>query len=170
MDRVEEINAHDAFGRPRIRGNFGDRQGGSIGGQNGVRTGQFSEPPENLFFQFHFLHRRFDDQVRIVQRHFSRARENAVQTRAGFDPGQQVPFHALVVELTDTGHSLGHLFRADVAQNHGQAARTQPMRNASTHRTRSDDRSAGNRLRGRRGVRGAAAPLLRVFLQEKDSD
>ena len=115
VDRVEEMDAHDALRRLRARGNFGDRQGGRVGGQNRVRPRPLSEPLENLLLQFHFLHRRFNDQINMVQRHFSRARENAVQTCAGFDLCQQVPFHALVVELSDASHSLGHLLRVDVA-------------------------------------------------------
>ena len=163
-------DAHDPLRRFRARSDFRNRQRGSVRRQNRVRSRQLAKLLENLFLQIHFLHRRLDDQINVAQRRFGRARENAVQTGAGFKFRDQMPFHALLVELSHTGHSFGDLLRVDVTQNHGQAARAEPLCDACAHHACADDRGAVNGLGNCRCWAKDIAPFPGTLLHEENSD
>ena len=62
-DGIEEMHADAMFGAESDGGHFGDGEGGSVGGEDGVGLGEFVEESEDFELGFHFLGDGFDGEV-----------------------------------------------------------------------------------------------------------
>ncbi len=130
----------------------------SIRRQDGFRRSLPCEFGKDLFLDLHLFRGGFDRNSDVAHFDMLSRSDDARATLLRLFRGHQPTLDRVAVGLLDVGEAAVELLGTDIAQDHRDTARAEPLRDPGAHDARADDRGVRDLL-GRR-FRGAFAELV----------
>ena len=161
-DRIEKMESDDAARMLGLRGEIADRKRGSVGREDVSVVDFRVEVVEDGSFDFDLLGGRLDHHLHLPHRAGIGGGDNTRAALLRFLLAHQAALDRFGIGLLDPGQAAIEQLAADVAQDHGHAARAEPLRDARAHHTRTDDGGVHHFFAGR--LRRA----LLVFVGEEE--
>jgi len=112
-------------------GQFADRKSRGVRRQHGIWSRAADQSGEDLLLDLQVFGGGFDHQIDPLQMPRSIDRHNAIASLPRFLVGNDVTFHRRSEEAIDPLQSGGDPGAIDIFQDHGEAARRQPLGDAS---------------------------------------
>ena len=133
LRRIEKMQTDHAVGGTRYASQFANRQGRGICGEDRFRTGFVRELAKDFLFDVDLFRSSFNDHLHIAQLDGNRRGNDAGATFFRFLFTHQTAFNRVRVSLLDNGQAAVELFATDIAQNHRNPMRAEPLRDPGTH-------------------------------------
>ena len=159
------MQSDDVLGRNGHIGQCTDRKRRCICGDDRFRPGFHRQLPKNLFLHVDFLRGGFNDKLHIAQFHRRRRPTNPGAALLCFFFRHQSALHSIGVSFLNVCQTAVDLFSSDVAKDHSDAARTEPLCDAGPHHTGADHSRVNDFFRRR--SRGS---FLVFFCEEEITD